>query len=200
MGRFKPVCQTCHRQHAGGVFRNHCPCGGMIDMEYELGSARIRPSPNPLLRFFDLKFVSGAVTVHFDVGSATYESGSGVLRVTVTGSGTPLSIIPNDGSALVSLHPRFYRVKTDGILDVLPSPASIQIEFQATTANSVGQPDESPTAVTPWTSDVAVLNSNPNNPLFRFFRFRVTFDLGLTELSADTPVPALDYLRVPFRF
>jgi hypothetical protein len=156
---------------------------------------------NPsLLRFFDLKFVVGATTTHFDVGSATYDSTGELLRVTVTGSGAPLAAVPSDGTASVSLHPRFYRVKTDGVLDALPDPASIQIEFQATKANSVGLPDESASALTDWTSDVTELNSDPENPLFRFFRFRVTFDLGLTELSADTPVPALDYLRVPFRF
>jgi threonine synthase len=53
MGRFTPVCQTCHKKLALGTFQNHCSCGGMVDMEYVMDRARVRPSSNPLLRFFD---------------------------------------------------------------------------------------------------------------------------------------------------
>jgi len=154
---------------------------------------------NPaLLRFFDVRIVSGTTTYHFDAASATYDAMSGLLRVTVATSGMPLGVIPTDGSPTVSLRPRYFRAKTAGALDSLPDPASVQFEFQATSANASGEPDE--LAVTAWTPDVAVLNANPNNANLRFFRFRVTFDLGLTDLTPATPVPSVEFLRVPFKF
>ncbi|MCY2960319.1 MAG: hypothetical protein NTY35_09155 [Planctomycetota bacterium] len=152
---------------------------------------------NPsLLRFFDVRFDVGASTSRFDVASATYEGG--LLRVTVATSGLPLASIPTDGTASLSIRPRFFRVKTTGALDSLPDPATVKFEFQATSANTNGQPDEA--AATPFVTDINQLNTNPNNAQLRFFRFRVTFDLGLTDLSATTPIPSIDYLRVPFRF
>jgi len=154
---------------------------------------------NPsLLRFFDVRIQIGASVFHFDAASATYDELGGLLRVTVGTSGMPLNSILTDGSASVSLRPRFFRVKTAGVLDSVPDPATVQFEFQATQVNTNGQPDEA--LATPWTTNITALNSNPNNAQLRFLRFRVTFDLGLTELTTSTPVPSLDYLRVPFRF
>lgn len=154
---------------------------------------------NPsLLRFFDLRVQVGSTVSHFEVASATYESTSGLLRVTVGTSGMPLAGIPSDGSASVSLRPRFFRVKTAGVVDSLPDPATVQFEFQATVLSTTGAPDE--TAASPWTTDITTLNLLSNNAQLRFFRFRVTFDLGLTQLSTTTPVPSIDFLRVPFRF
>lgn len=158
---------------------------------------------NPsLLRFFDVRIAIGASLFHFDAASATYDSTGGLLRVTVGTSGMPLNAIPTDGTASVSLRPRFFRVTTAGAVDSLPDPATVQFEFQATTVNSNGLPDESAVIPGPgvWATDIATLNSNPNNAQLRFIRFRVTFDLGLTNLTTSTPVPSIDYLRVPFRF
>jgi hypothetical protein len=154
---------------------------------------------NPaLLRSFALKFVQGPVTVRVQVGSATYDVGTGLVRLTAEGSGMPLAnVMPG---ATFSLHPRFFRVSTDGAFDALPASSTIKIEFQATSANSMGAPDE--VAVTAWTSNVGTLNTNPNNTSFRFFRFRVAFDIAAdgSPLSATTPIPSLDFMRLPFRF
>ncbi len=154
---------------------------------------------NPsLLRSFDLRIVQGAAVSHYQIGSATYDGA--LLRVTVEGSGTPLaSVVPGDS---VSLRPRFFRVRTDGTFDSLPASATVRIEFQATRANSIGLPDESGAALSPWTSNVATLNGHANNTQFRFFRFRVSFDISAdaSPLTATTPIPALDFLRIRYRF
>jgi threonine synthase len=52
--KFKPVCQSCGRILSAQRFEPLCPCGGMMDMQYDLSRARVRDDPNPLLRFFDL--------------------------------------------------------------------------------------------------------------------------------------------------
>jgi hypothetical protein len=154
---------------------------------------------NPsLLRFFDLRIQVGTAVTHYDAASATYDETGDLLRVTVATSGTPLASVPTNGSASVSLRPRFFRVRTAGQADLLPDPVSIAFEFQATRANQLGNPDEA--NATAWTPDIDVLTNDANNDQLRFFRFRVTFDLGTSNLAASTPIPAIEFLRVPFRF
>jgi len=154
---------------------------------------------NPaLLRAFDVRFVVGTSVFHFDASSATYDETSGLLRVFVAESGMPLNGIPTTGSASVSIRPRFFRVRTSGTQDALPDPVQIKFEFQATSVNSVGEPDEA--AATPWVTDINALNTDPGNTAMRFFRFRVSFDLGTSTLSANSPIPSIEFLRVPFRF
>ncbi|HEX9900777.1 MAG TPA: pyridoxal-phosphate dependent enzyme [Candidatus Methylomirabilis sp.] len=53
MGWFRTVCQSCGRTYPTG-YHPVCSCGGMVDIEYAVGRARIRQETNPLLRFFDL--------------------------------------------------------------------------------------------------------------------------------------------------
>src|SRR4029434_4744875 len=64
-GRFSPVCQRCQRSLETTVFRTHCPCGGMVDLRYDLAEARIRVSNNPLIRFHDLLPVHDVANAHW---------------------------------------------------------------------------------------------------------------------------------------
>jgi hypothetical protein len=155
---------------------------------------------NPaLISQFELKIVGGT-THKFDVASATYDGTTHVLRVTVSQSGLPLQGL----TGTVSLIPRFFRVSTDGVLDALPPPtaASVKLEFQAAPITPAGAPDE--VNATPWTPDITTLNTTvtPANTALRFFRFRATFTIGIgsPSLSADTPIPSIEFLRVPFKF
>jgi len=54
MERYRVVCRSCGRSLSTAAFQRLCPCGGMADVEYDLGNARLRRDRNPLLRFFDL--------------------------------------------------------------------------------------------------------------------------------------------------
>lgn len=154
---------------------------------------------NPsLLRAFDVRFVVGTSVFHFDATSASYDETSGLLRVFVSESGMPLNGIPTTGSASVSIRPRFFRVRTSGTQDAIPDPVQVKFEFQATTVSSLGTPDEA--GATLWVTDINALNTHPNNAELRFFRFRVSFDLGTSTLSANSPIPSIEFLRVPFRF
>jgi hypothetical protein len=87
------------------------------------------------------------------------------------------------------------------VVDSLPDSATIRIEFQATTQDLLGDPDEG--GASQWRGDLASLDPNvPPNPDYRFVRFRVAFDLAAdgAPLSPLTPVPTLDFVRIPFRF
>lgn len=137
-------------------------------------------------------------TSKFDISSATYDSTLNTLRVTVATSGIPL-----DGlTGTAAVHPRFFRVAQDGVVDALTAASSIKIEFQAAPVATSGLPNE--TAATPWVTDINALNTsvNPANTSLRFFRFRVAFNIGIGQPSLDfsTPIPSVDFLKVPFKF
>ena len=156
---------------------------------------------NPqLLRGFQLE-VDGVSHI---VAAASYDATGGTVTMTVSTSGTPLSGSVSGGDSF-SLRQRFFRVSTDGVLDSLPASSNITIEFQAARADVFGNPDE--TQLSAWVKDVVQLN-NPafaTNDQIRFLRFRVAFDIGAdlapgSPIPATTPIPALDFLRLPYRF
>ena len=140
----------------------------------------------------------GATTKRFDITAATYDALAHTLRVTVADSGAPLSLLA--GSAAVI--PRFFRVAEDGDFDKLSSSSSIKIEYQAAPAAASGLPNESLT--TPWVTNINLLNTSvsPANTSLRFFRFRISFEIGIgaPNLNFDTPTPSVDFLKVPFKF
>ena len=82
--------------------------------------------------------------------------------------------------------------------DSLPSSASITLTFEGAAADVNGQPDDSGMLLVPATSDVTLLN----DPELAFFRFEVLFDIAADGSSpnANSPQPALEFLRIPFRF
>lgn len=142
------------------------------------------------------RFLLVAAGQRYDVVAAGYDAGAGEFDLTVSSAGP---ILPASGT--FELRPRYFAVATSGQPNHLPSQASIAIEFQATTANAQGDPDVSNVFPGPdtWTGDVDDLNTAAANDAFRFFRFRVTFDVG-GNLNFATPKPKVDFLRVPFRF
>jgi hypothetical protein len=154
-------------------------------------------NPN-LLRNFTLRLLSpGGTALAATVAAATYDLATGTFSVTVQGTGPVLSGFDLSTFELV---PRFFRVSTNGVADLLPPSASVQIEFQATSATLSGQPDESAGAPSTWVADIDLLDGNPD---WRFVRFRVRFDIDALmtgNLSGSTPRPALEFLRIPFFF
>lgn len=127
----------------------------------------------------------------FDIESASITGG--IVRVTVAGAGTPLAGFTT--GTPVTLRPRFFRVATDGVRDLLPGSASIRITFQGAPADFLGNPN---TALAgPWTPNAGALS---NVPGIAFVRYQVDFDLTAdgSELTNDSPRPALEYIRIPY--
>ena len=156
---------------------------------------------NPaLLKRFILRMTFGVPT-DFEVGSATYDGATDELRLTVSSGGLPLSGYP--AGTGVQLRPRFFHVLTEGTDNSLPTSSQIVIEFQATTPNAQGDPDLSPTALSAFVKDISLLDPNTaGHPDYRFFRFRITFDISAQgdPLTFSTPIPSMDFIRIPFRF
>ncbi len=148
-------------------------------------------NPN-LLRNFSL--VIGAET--FSVASASYNSSTDELALTV----------PSDlstAAGAVELRPRYFSVTTSGVANALPSSSSIKIEFDLF---AVDPDDEAETSTTGFVNNLAgedlnALGIDPGHAV-RFMRYRVTFDItqGVADLDSNTPLPGLDFLRLPFRF
>lgn len=158
-------------------------------------------NPN-LMRRFGLRLFQGSESELFEIASAVFLPSPDRIEATVTAGGQPLEgYVAGDSFEVI---PRFFRVSTDGEVDALPASSSIKLEFQATSQTEQGTPVEtvSDTGASPWVTDIEDLNSHPNAENFRFFRFRATFDIlaDLSPLSFTTPIPALDFLRVPFKF
>ena len=158
-------------------------------------------NPNLLRRF---RLTIGSRT--FNVASAQYTgdgdlaTGDNFLDVTVTES---IDEGGNPPTGLVTLLPRYFTLTTQGVADSLPASSSVKIEFQATSENTQGAPDESNVfpAVNTWSTDIDEFNAAPGNTDFRFIRYRVTFDIAVVgDLNASTPRPVLDFLRFPFKF
>ncbi|MCB9914384.1 MAG: hypothetical protein H6828_04420 [Planctomycetes bacterium] len=153
---------------------------------------KLNPS---LLRRFTLKVGVASSTV----ASAAYVKEGANEYLDVTVSSTDPEITSQTG--LVELRPRYFRLVTQGTVDSLPSNATVKMEFQATIENVQGAPSESD--VSTWVTDISDLDttSGAANP-WRFLRYRVTFDIGqgATTLSATTPRPTLEFLRMPVKF
>ncbi len=163
-----------------------------------------------LLKNFNLRLtqIGGlGVTQDFVVTAASYDDAGIALLLTVNvAQGTLSEFISNlSGTKQYSLHPRFLRLNTGGALDALPANAEVKILFQATGADSFGQPVLPP--LIDWTANVAkfhegdaMVTVNPGD--VQFFRFQVEFNLDTTGsgLTVDTDPINLDFLRIPFRF
>ena len=142
----------------------------------------------------------GSTTVfqRFNVASASYDSATTQLSLTIPGTGPDLNSFTPTGGAEFRLIPRFFRVVSNATPDSLPSSASITLTFEGAAADVNGQPDDSGMLLVPATSDVTLLN----DPELAFFRFEVLFDIAADGSSpnANSPQPALEFLRIPFRF
>jgi hypothetical protein len=76
------------------------------------------------------------------------------------------------------------------------------LKFQAAPATAGGVPNLAQAVPPVPGSDVGVLNASPLNASFRFLRFQVEFDIDKfgVGITPATPLPALDFLRLPFRY
>jgi len=138
----------------------------------------------------------------FNVSSATSDTTAMTVSLVVDGDPAPAltSFLPSgDIEALV--HPASFRVITSDQVDFLPDSVDVQFRFESAPAGIDGLPDPTSPAAISWTTDIADLSAVPAGDL-DFIRFEVLFDLdaqgsGLTETS---PRPALDFMRLMFRF
>jgi hypothetical protein len=156
-----------------------------------------------LLKHFVVQLAQASAptnVLNFDVASASYDSTTQLLSLTVDGTGPSLSSFAPGGAVTAALHPAFFRIASDGVPDSLPASAEVQIRFEATSADVNGLPVLPP--LVPLTSNISNLNTSPLNKDLRFIRFEILFDIDAlgAGLSPTSPIPAIDFLRIPFRY
>lgn len=138
----------------------------------------------------------------FDVIDASYDASAlpPTLTLQLDADGPKLTDAPVSSWALadVELQPAYFRVNSDDVEDVLPSTATVQIQFEATGVDANGNPD--PATIIGPTSDISLLNAMPNGHL-RFVRFQVLFDIANgVPLDPANPIPTLEFFRLKFRY
>lgn len=152
-----------------------------------------------LLRRFVVFLDTGVATGRFEVASASFNAGNNRLTLTVDGNGPSMASLDEQG-ATVGLYRAFFRVSSSGALDSVPDQG-IQITLEATSADpATGLPSTG--GIVGPTSNVNTLNFASNGNL-RFVRFNVTFDIAPDPqfpLSATSPIPSLEFLRLPFSY
>jgi len=158
-----------------------------------------RRNPN-LTQLFEVTVTNGTETRRFEAASVEADELAGELRLTVAALANGVTLDGFGVGATVSLIPRFFGISTEGIEGFLPDSATLKVSFQAAPRSPSGSPAEM--NATPLTTNISDLTSSPDNTDFQFIRFVIEFDIGadMLPISFSSPLPSLDFLRVPFRF
>ncbi len=168
---------------------------------------------NPeLTREFAVRIRDGAgpASVEFIVQTGAYDSVADALSLVVDPRGTTLedtlvALGVGNGTVEVEVVPFFYRLRTGGVEDAFPLNTSVELSFDATIENPLtGEPSALPSDsfsggdLSAFATNITALNSAD----WGFIRFKAVFNLDVNnsgvELSA--PRPALDYLRIQYKF
>ena len=106
------------------------------------------------------------------------------------------------GTVTVALRPNFFRMSTAGDLDRYPTNSDVQIWFDATVNDANGLPDGAQ-SFSAGNGGLPATDANALNAQnWDYFRFGVTFDVNASggPFDISAPRPALDFLRLPFKF
>ncbi|MFT5286886.1 MAG: hypothetical protein ACI8TQ_003061 [Planctomycetota bacterium] len=166
---------------------------------------------NFLLVFREIATPKSVILRRYNIESASKDpadSNRMILSTTNTGLtftefvGSSDSAFPMLSLVEFEIVPRFFRITTNGVEDRLPNSASIKVLFEGTSRDVFGNPES--TLLVGQSPDVTDLfNPSLAKPI-EFFRFEVEFniDAGLlaTGLSASSPRPVIEFLRMPFEF
>ena len=157
-----------------------------------------------LLKHFTLRLTDTsmpAVTHDFEMTSASYDDGTVTLTLVTDGGGQTLAeFVAAAATPEYELIPRFFRVCTAGLLDVLPDSAYVKVTFEGAADDGFGNPDESVLLV-PETGDISDFNALLPGEL-KYFRFLTEFNLaaGGGVVTPDTKTIELKFLKIPFVF
>ncbi|MDA0667779.1 MAG: hypothetical protein O3A95_08155 [Planctomycetota bacterium] len=162
-----------------------------------LFEAKFTRLPNLLIGYDVLP--SATATSTFEIVSATYSAGTDTLVLTSAVGDGPMTFALDGGNPTWSVREKFFRVDTVGAKNSLPSSTSITFEFQGADEDPAlpagsGQPgDPIDVGGEVWHTNLDFLDGQ------RFIRYRVTFnaDAQANGIDLASPLPAIDYVKVP---
>ena len=181
---------------------------GGLSFEFDAGALpEIYQSSPQLLTGFNILLEAGGgstESARFEIQAATVDPGASILTVFVAETATtPLEFLTAAGlGSSASIEPTFFRLETAGQQGMLTATSSVMIEFDATTSNSLNEPDEGASFSASNGGDFATNISDLTNDPWSWVRFRVTFDIAndAGALPLNSPLPSLTLLRLPFLF
>lgn len=163
-----------------------------------------------LVRNFTLRLRDAtAPSEYFDfvVLDAEFSVANDQLIVTVDPQGTNLvdTVLVLNPNGEIGLIPNFFQIISAGIPNNYPINTSVRITFDATIVDpATGLPNQDAAySITQNAGELTPDITDLNAANWDFVRFRVEFDLdadGTTGIDLSAPRPAVDYLRMPFRF
>lgn len=148
-------------------------------------------TPKILLGYIFQPNVSAALAV--EVVSASYDADADVLTMLTESRDGAMS---GAGGNSWSLRPRFFRVATNGVNDLLPTTTEVRVQFQGAEESAPGSnvPGTPFPGTNTWTSNLADLEG------YRFIRYQVVFDIDAQSGGVDlsSPRPLINYIKLPF--
>lgn len=156
--------------------------------------AKYLRSPNLLVGYDVLPDKDGPQT--FEIVAASYDRGANRMVLNTRVGDNAMDFAINPSNPIWSVKEKYFRIETGGLKDGLPASTDITLEFQGTNEAFAG----SGTPGTPfpgervWTSNLDQLRG------FRYIRYRVTFEADAQGegIGLESPLPLIDYLKVPF--
>lgn len=151
-------------------------------------------SPGLLVGYDVLPNAIGAAG--FQIVDASYARSSDVMSITTRVADSPMTFALDNNNPVWSIRPKFFRIDSTGLKDSLPDSTAVRFEFQAADEQAPGTnlPGTPVPGANQWTPNLNSLKGN------RFIRYRVTFEADALSEGIDlgSPLPILDYLKIPF--
>lgn len=160
-----------------------------------LFDAKFLRLPSLLVGFEVLPNAAGTVT--FEVVDAVYNATDDIMTLTTPSSDSPMTFALDSGNPVWSVKEKYFRVDTSGLKNSLPASTSIKFEFQGADEflPGFGIPgDPFDVGGETWLTDLDDLDGA------RFIRYRVTFEVDAQGTGVDltSPLPVIDYVKLPF--
>jgi hypothetical protein len=156
--------------------------------------AKYLRSPNLLIGYDILPDKDGDST--FEIVAANYTRSTDRMVLTTRVSDSAMDFAVNQGNPFWSIKEKFFRVETSGLKDNLPDSTEITLQFQGANESFPGSnlPGPAFPGVRTWTSNLSELTG------YRFVRYRVTFEADAQGegIGLGSPLPLLDYIKIPF--
>ncbi len=150
--------------------------------------------PNLLVGYDVLPNAAGSAT--FEIVDAAYDRTADILTLSTATTDSPMTFALDNGNPVWSVKEKFFRIDTNGVKNSLPASTSVKFEFQGADELSPGSglPGVPFGGANNWVTDLSLLNGQ------RFIRYRVTFEADAqgTGIDLSSPLPVLDYIKLPF--
>lgn len=127
----------------------------------------------------------------YEVVDVSYNTTTKVMVLTTSLLDGPMTFALNSSNPVWSVKKKFFRVATSGVKDGLPDSTDVFVQFQV--ADDISAPVG---GAGTWHQDLtpALVAGQ------RFIRYRVTFEAnaGGGQMDLSSPLPLMEYIKIPF--